>query len=243
MIEQLIDPLLAFLFPRPCRVCGASVERHSDGPACAECWASVRVFDGDGVACAKCGQPLSDRHSVSEARCSRCVTDYYDRVASAADYGFAAKAVVLSLKDEPHICARAERLLTDRFDRSGFQSATLIVPVPLSRKRLARRGFNQAEILAACLEKHTGIRYRRTLLTRTADFQMHRAGMDKKAREVTVSGAFALTDPHSVKEQRILLVDDVFTTGSTASACAKVLKGAGAAEVNVLTLARAPYYY
>lgn len=186
---------------------------------------------------------MSDRHAVTEARCSRCVGDYYDRVASAADYGLAAKAVVLSLKDDPHICARAAKLITDRFDCSGFQGSTLIVPVPLSQKRLARRGFNQAEMIAACLEKHTGIKCLRSLLTRTADFQMHRAGMDKKAREKSVSGAFAVTDPEAVREARVLLVDDVFTTGSTASACAKAMKGAGAAEVNVLTLARAPFYY
>lgn len=242
MIESILDPFLAFLYPRFCRVCGGSVEKNAYGPACGLCWEATRIYTGEETSCSKCGQPLSDRKLGFEARCPRCVEDYYDRAAAAADYGFAARAAVLALKEEPLLHARTAQLLTDRFNVSGFHCSTVIAPVPLSRKRLLERGFNQAEVLADRLSAHTGIPVARSVLVRESHFSMHRAGMDKKAREKTVSGAFRIVKPRLVREERVLLIDDVFTTGSTASACAMVLKGAGAAEVNVLTLARAPFY-
>lgn len=242
MIESILDPILAFLYPRFCLVCGRSVESEAFGPACGSCWKATKIFTGEETACSKCGQPLSDRGLEFEARCSRCVEDYYDRAMAAADYGFAARAAVLALKEEPFLHERTARLLTDRFDQSGFHCSTLIIPVPLSKRRLFERGFNQAEILADRLSDHTGIPAARSVLIRESHFAIHRAGMDRKARETTVARAFRVIKPRLVKEERVLLIDDVFTTGSTASACAMMLKGAGAAEVNVLTLARAPFY-
>ncbi|HUF03598.1 MAG TPA: phosphoribosyltransferase family protein [Aridibacter sp.] len=242
MIDIFLDPILTLAFPRACRVCGGSVESLSYGPACGLCWDSTRIFTGRESCCSKCGQLIPTGRFDPSSRCSECVTDYYDRAAAAADYHFAARASVLALKEEPFLARRVRELLTGRFDSSGFYAATMIVPVPLSKRRFIERGFNQAEILAAALENHTGIRTAADVLERTAHFAMHRAGMDRKARERSVDKAFGVTKPKLVREERILLVDDVFTTGSTASACAKTLKASGAAEVNVLTLARTPHF-
>lgn len=241
MIDNLFDPILTLAFPRACRVCGGSVESLSFGPACGPCWDSTRIFTGRESCCSKCGQLIPTGRFDLSSRCSACVTDFYDRAVAAADYQYAARASVLALKEEPFLAGRVARLLTDRFDTSGFHASTLIFPVPLSKRRQIERGFNQAEILAGALENHTGIRSLADVLERTAHFAMHRAGMDRKARERSVEKAFGIRRPRLVREERILLVDDVFTTGSTASACAKTLKASGAAEVNVLTLARTPY--
>lgn len=243
MIDKIFDPILTLAYPRACRICGNSVESFACGPACEECWNSTTIFTGRESCCSKCGQLIPTSRFDLASRCSRCVTDFYDRAVAAADYSFAAKAAVLALKENPLLARRVAKLLTNRFDTSGFHASTLIVPVPLSKKRRMERGFNQAGILAKCLGRHTGIRVAESVLERCSHFAMHRAGMDRKARERSVQKAFEIVRPKIVREERIVLVDDVFTTGSTSSACAKALKASGAAEVNVLTLARTPFYY
>ncbi|MCO6511975.1 MAG: ComF family protein [Aridibacter famidurans] len=242
MIDNFLDPILSLAYPRACRACGGAVESLSFGPACGTCWNSTRVFNGRESCCSKCGQLIPTGKFDLSSRCSGCVEDFYDRAAAAADYHLAARAAVLALKEEPFLSKRVRGLLTGRFDTAGFHAATLIIPVPLSKRRRIERGFNQAELLARALEVHTGIRSSADVLERTAHFAMHRAGMDRKAREGSVKKAFEVKKPKLVREERILLVDDVFTTGSTASACAKTLKASGAAEVNVLTLARTPHF-
>jgi len=113
------------------------------------------------------------------------------------------------------------------------------MPIPLSKIRRHDRGFNQAEIVAKVVARVLGMRLDKASLVRTVHTPKHRAAMDKKSRAATVKGAFEVTRPRLVSGESILLVDDVLTSGSTASACAHELKQHGAAWVGVLTLARA----
>jgi ComF family protein len=125
------------------------------------------------------------------------------------------------------------------FERSGFAGADIVVPVPLSRKRAVERGYNQAAVIAAILSRSARIELGTSALERRLDTPMHRVGMDKKARELTVKKAFAVVHPRLIEGRDVVLVDDVFTSGATASACAAVLKKNGAARVRVFTVARA----
>lgn len=197
---------------------------------------------GNESACSKCGLLLSDKPSEHETYCGRCTKDSYDRAVYAALYHHAARASVLQMKAEPYLAPRARELICSRFDNSGFHAHTMLIPVPLSRKRNIERGFNQAEILARQLARHSGIPIAVDVLDRERHFAMHRAGMDKKARVASVKAAFKVRKPRKAASERIVLVDDVYTTGSTASACADVLKKAGAAEVSVFTFARTVYF-
>jgi ComF family protein len=113
------------------------------------------------------------------------------------------------------------------------------MPVPLSPKRKGERGFNQAEVIGRFLSGKIGIRLDTFSLVRSKHTPMHRAGMDRKARDLTVKNAFEVFRPNLVKGQSVVLVDDIFTTGATASYCAKELKKKGAVSVRVVTLARA----
>jgi ComF family protein len=135
--------------------------------------------------------------------------------------------------------ARLARLLAQTAVREPLSSATLAVPVPLHAERERERGFNQAALLARAVAKHTGLRLDEWSLARVAHSARHRAGMDALARRETVENAFAVTRPRLFEGERVLLVDDVFTTGATASACAAALLSSGASEVFVLTAARA----
>jgi ComF family protein len=123
--------------------------------------------------------------------------------------------------------------------RAPLDAATLVAPVPLHPARERERGFNQASLLARAVAKGAGLRPDEWSLARVLHSERHRAGMDARARRESVADSFAVARPRLVEGHRVLLVDDVFTTGATASACARVLLAAGASEVYVLTAARA----
>jgi predicted amidophosphoribosyltransferase len=103
------------------------------------------------------------------------------------------------------------------------------------------RGFNQASIVAQALSKSLRLPVDETSLRRISTSEKYRAGLDARGRMETVSGAFEVRNPRVIAGEIVLLVDDVFTTGATVSACAATLREAGAREVFVLTIARARY--
>jgi ComF family protein len=122
--------------------------------------------------------------------------------------------------------------------RHPLGAATLIVPVPLHPERERERGFNQAAVLARSLAKSTGLPFDEHSLVRSVHTERHRTGMDARARRESVADAFVVKRPRLIAGERILLIDDVFTTGATVSACAQKLQAAGAMDVFVLTIAR-----
>jgi len=242
-LDALYDATLALVYPLKCAACGAaSVEGRRDAPACAACWAATKIFTGDETCCWKCGAeargdvPPEKRFEV---RCRRCDELSFTAARSVGKYEGALRAVVLSLKHEPHVSARLEELLFAAQGRPPLDAATRIVPVPLHAEREGERGFNQATLLARALASHSNLPLDEWSVVRTEHTSRHRAGMDRRARRETVEHAFQVTRPRLIVGQRILLVDDVFTTGATVSACAQVLKDAGALDVFVLTVARA----
>lgn len=153
-------------------------------------------------------------------------------------YEGALRAAVLALKREPHVSSRLSRLLHQAQQREPLCSSTLIVPVPLHPERMRERGFNQAAMLGRALARRTGLRLDEWSLVRTLHTERHRAGLDAQARRESVSQSFRVERPRLIEGQRVLLIDDLFTTGATASACAVPLLRAGAAAVFVLTVAR-----
>jgi predicted amidophosphoribosyltransferase len=111
--------------------------------------------------------------------------------------------------------------------------------VPLHPKRLQSRGFNQASIVAEVVSKSVKLPLDEVSLVRVSSTEKYRAGLDRKGRRETVAGAFAVSHPRLIAGENILLVDDVFTTGATVSACAVALVESGARNVFVLTIGRA----
>ena len=239
MLAQILNPLLALFYPQICHVCAGSVEHHGDGICCPECWTKTRVFSGDETVCAKCSRLLSENPPpAAPVFCHACDTDFYDAAKAVGLYENGLRASVLHLKENQFVARRLRNLLIEAFQQSNFENIDLIVPVPLSEKRRIERGFNQAAILAVILTEATKIKLDESSLIRTVHTPMHRAGMDAKGRALSVRKAFAVTRPKLIEGKRILLVDDVFTSGATVSACADILKKNGANEVFVLTLAR-----
>ena len=239
MLTKLLDPLLTVFYPQHCRSCGAVIEKFALGAACRNCWTATRIFSGKETVCSKCSRFLSEKESPTEVFCRLCDAHFYERARAAGLYEKALQASVLNLKKRPFVSKKLREVFTAAFERSGFCGIDLIVPVPLSKKRFLERGFNQAEVLGNIIADETGIELDGQSLMRRLHTPAHRSGMDTRARELSVENAFEVKRRKPVKGKNILLVDDVFTSGATVSAAAKVLKKAGAGQVYVLTLARA----
>lgn len=238
-LSNVYDSILNLVYPQYCRICEKSVESRTDGFVCRKCWRRTKIFTGREILCHKCGAFLRDGFSEYETFCRRCDADFYDQSRAVGLYEKALLVSILNLKRDPFIPKLLENLFLNAFLNSPFRDATKIVPVPLSKKRFAERNFNQAALLAKSLSKAVKIGFDAKILARRAHTQKHRAGMDRKSRLETVKDAFEVTAPRLVENERILLIDDVFTSGATVSNCAKALKEKGAAKVYVLTLAHA----
>jgi ComF family protein len=150
------------------------------------------------------------------------------------------EASILFLKLTPHICPRLRQIICNTFSehRAKLES-DIVAPVPLHRLRQRQRGFNQSAIIARMICREFDIPFDDRALVRVKDTERHRAGLDAIDRAQSVERAFKVTTPHLLEGVSVMLVDDVYTTGSTVSAAAHSLIEAGAQKVNVLTIARA----
>lgn len=236
------DALLTLAYPQACAVCARSVEERKYGVACETCWLKTPVFAGTETLCWKCGVRAPGEVAEelrNDVRCHRCDLQSFTAARAVGLYEGALREAVLRLKREPHLSPHLESLLVTTARREPISTSTTVIAVPLHPERLRARGFNQASVVAQALSKTLRLPLDEVSLLRVSGSEKYRAGLDEKGRRETVTGAFKVGHPRLVVAEEILLVDDVFTTGATVSACADVLIAAGAKCVFVLTLARA----
>lgn len=241
------DGLLGLAYPEECRVCGGAVESWDDGVACATCWTDPNVTKLIYGACAKCGAPTSrsftgkqTSHPMAGPRhCGMCAALPFAAARSCGIYSGALEANVLFLKVNPHICSRLRWIIANSFvEHREALACEVVVPVPLHSLREKQRGFNQAAIIASAISSKFNLKLDDRSLVRTKPTERHRAGLDATDRARSVDRAFALARVGSIAGARILVVDDVYTTGSTICAAARSLIEGGARQVKVLTVAR-----
>ena len=242
LTSQIYDAALSLVYPQACAVCGRSVESRHEGVACAACWNATHLFREDDTLCWKCGlftEAAVSKEKRERVRCGQCDDDAFTAARACGFYEGALRASILELKRQPRVAQRLARLMFDTLQGQPVNSADLIIPVPLHPARERERGFNQAALLARELARLSHLPLDEHSVARRVHTERHRAGMDSKARRDSVNDAFAVRHRESITGRRVLLIDDVFTTGATVSACAAVLNEAGASEVFVLTIARA----
>ena len=239
--DRLYDALLTLTFPQPCALCANSVESRRLGFCCIDCWTTTRIFNGNEALCWKCGAIACEAsHSVAHEQilCHRCDSLLFDSARACGVYEGALRESVLILKRQPNLSADLIELLVNAGLRPPLDTATRIVPVPLHPEREQRRGFNQAAIIARAIAPKLDLVVDEQSLVRVVASEKYRAGLDSTGRHQTVTEAFVVRLPQLIAEETVLLIDDVLTTGATASSCATALLRAGAKSVQVLTIAR-----
>jgi ComF family protein len=240
--SMIYDAVLTLAYPQICVICGRSVEQRRFGVACEACWKATRIFADDETICWKCGSPALAEVAAEfreQVRCRHCDSLAFTAARAAGLYEGALRESVLLLKRQPHVPRHVEDLLMAIAVRAPLNLSTRIIPVSLHSQRMRSRGFNQASVLAQSISRRLRLPVDDVSLVRVSWTEKYRAGLDVKGRRDTVVGAFEVRHPRLVAGEEILLVDDVFTTGATVSSCAEALITAGAANVYVLTLARA----
>jgi ComF family protein len=242
ILRSAIDSLAAVLFPAPCRICGAVLLNASRIPICAACLASFELIPQP--ICERCGKPLLTPIGAEsvQPRCRLCREDFFafDFARSYGVYNDALHHAILLLKYEEvtrlgdWFAARLAEVVAR--EAESFQ-ADVVVPVPLHPDRQRERGYNQAELIARPLARRLHLKQGAYLLMRTKP-RPARLVLSRKEHWDSVRGAYATRKGLRVDKLRVLLVDDVMTTGATLDACARALKSAGASSVLGLTVAR-----
>jgi len=234
MVGNVAKAVLDMLFPPFCIACRGAV---GESGFCAACWSGITFLDGPGCAC--CGLPFPvalDGENV----CAVCLAKppAFDSARAILAYDEKSRGAILALKhaDRLDLVPGFARWLS-RTGRALLESSDLVVPVPLHPLRLWRRRYNQSAELARRLARDWSLTYA-TALIRSRATPSQGAMASAKARRRNVLRAFKVPEPQRVAGKRVLLLDDVLTTGATAEACARALKRAGAARVDVLALAR-----
>jgi ComF family protein len=246
----LAESLFATLFPSDCRLCGAPLMNISRLPVCQECLSAMHPITG-GV-CAVCGERLVSPYAFSgehgEPRCGLCrrLELPFVRAVAYGSYDGGLRELIHLLKYEQVRPAAnvLGRMLAEVLAvlQPGFGSAPVaVVPVPLHARKLRQRGFNQSQLIAQValklMRRGDRLAMDAHVLERVRETQSQ-IGLTRHQRRENMRGAFAVTRPDAVAGREVLLVDDVLTTGTTASECARILRRAGAAKVWVATVAR-----
>ena len=258
-IRALLEEVTEAIFPSNiyCIVCGSLIDRSRTYSLCDECVTQMHWITGR--TCSICGKALPDtylgRDSDGCPVCYDCQMRSHDftRGWSCLTYGLHEREVMMDIKynNKGYIARKMGDVMFDRMETlieaalsEGMLPFDVVIPVPVSKKRLARRGYNQSELMARqfvkrwkeyatdsypVLETHVLVRQKETTMLRS---------LNPEERRLALHDAFAVNTAlrHRITGRNVLLIDDIYTTGATADACSKVLLEAGASAVYLLAL-------
>lgn len=238
LIQRLASRALDFLLPPTCLECRTILGQGDGGALCTDCFGRLQPHTG--VQCHQCATRVEALFSTPGLACGQCVADPPAFVSAAAPFVYEgpARTAILNLKYHYHLGSAnfLARAMAGKMPTGTF----VLIPVPLHKKRLRKRGFNQSQELAKRLHAlHPP--------TTTLPFQavariketLPQGRHSARQRARNVAGAFRVQKPEAITGQDVLIIDDVITTGATCRALAKTLKKAGARSVSVLAAARA----
>ena len=255
-VSRAAESLFSVLFPSDCRICGDPLLNISRLPVCPGCLAGVHPVRGK--VCSVCGERVLSSYAQSDVeglmRCPVCrrIDRPFGRAAAYGSYDGGLRELIHLLKYNGvrpaakvlgRMLAEVWATLEPCFEPAGLfdRNRIAVIPVPLYRTKRRQRGFNQAELIAQAALKYYPARERLQLvpdlLLRTRDTPSQ-IGLTSHQRRENLRGAFTVARASEVIGREVLLVDDVYTTGTTATECSRVLRRAGASRVWVATVAR-----
>lgn len=249
-LTSAAESLFATLFPADCRLCGTALIKISRLPVCDECLTAIRPISGG--TCAICGERIFSPHAVSpdghEPRCGLCrrIEPPFVRATAYGSYEGGLRELIHLLKYErirptANVLGQMLAEAIGDLEPSFGNGPVFVVPVPLHSEKLRQREFNQSELIVGAALKLKSTRNRFLLdsdvLTRQRATQSQ-IGLTRHQRRENIRGAFVVAKPEAIAGREVLLVDDVLTTGTTVSECARILRRARASKVWVATVAR-----
>jgi len=242
VLDRAADGLLALCFPDTCVACGEPLARRRDYGVCGACWRRVADLELEPPWCPSCGIPSSASSGAGEV-CIPCLLEppCYSGARAVGYYAGELRALIRALKFDQRRDLRyllAPRLAAACLSEWRPGDLDAVVPVPLHPTRQRERGFNQAALLARTLAPYLGLPCAEHVLRR-AQHTRPQVGLSLADRLRNVRGAFRASGRGALRGLRILLVDDVMTTGATVSSAAAALLEGGALRVSVVSVARA----
>lgn len=236
--KKLYRGIDGVLFPAniKCLICGRDLPKKQEIEFCPECAKRLDKIEDD-KCCKVCGKMLKTSNI-----CLNCKTSKreFDLARAVYSYHGQIQKLIIDFKYEnkPYIARTLGKVLADKFSELNWKP-DLVIPVPLTRRRYKIRGYNQAELLAEEFVRRTGLVLNTNVLNKTKETEQQ-AKLGFKDRQNNLKKTFKITNADAVKDKTVLIIDDVFTTGATANACAISLKEAGAKKVFVLCVASTP---
>jgi ComF family protein len=238
-VHRVLSGLFSLVFPDNCRLCEAPLTGVSRVPVCRKCLSAPEPYAAE-YRCITCAAPFVTPHPLDDdGRCGLCRRGLsgFDAAFAFGFYEGPLRKLIQLFKygNIPTLAGPLGAMVASALPRE--RSYDVLVPMPLHWRRRLKRGFNQSKLLADVASRRLGIPV--SAAVRRSKATPPQAGLTGAQRRANVAAAFVIARPESIRGKRVLLVDDVLTTGATAGACAQVLKRAGAVHVAVLTVARA----
>lgn len=215
-----------------CIFCDAELDRQSLYCVCEKCLNNLPYLSGK--VCKKCGEPINSMADFC-MRCKKHIDRGFDKSRAKFLYKDEIAKAVKDLKyfGKKYLAEYLSKFVYDVYVKENF-SCDVVIPIPISKKSLKSRGFNQAELLCKTFIDN-GIEVNTNCVVKSHETE-NQAKLNYKDRQTNIVGAFEVIDKTAIKNKNVLLVDDVLTTGATVGEVSTILKKAGANSVNVITL-------
>lgn len=237
-IKNIFSKILHLLYPPRCMVCQSIIEVGKPLWFCGQCYANIIPIQNP--VCKKCGAQMEDDDSEYCPDCRLAVNSIkIERNYSFMVYDHIARDLIHNFKYRGYkdYGEGLVNIISEKMGLGFVRDVDLIIPVPLHKKRLSERGFNQAEALAYHISKKTSKPIITDVLVRNRDTAKQSA-IDHRARRSNISGAFSVVNYNKIRDKKIILIDDIYTSGSTISECAGVLLSEGAKSVISFTVCK-----
>jgi ComF family protein len=234
----MLDPLFDILFPQEtCCICRQPGRFGSRQPWCRNCCEELDRLAKGGANCSKCGKYLEAGQTI----CADCLQKpppfHIARAVGPYQDGYRIATKVLKFLGRKYLAQKMGALMAEKVrSEPEFGNIDLIIPVPISPNSFQVRGFNQTDLLAKQIGRELGVRVDYGAIARIKDTP-HQTELSREEREKNLLYAFEVQHPEKIAGKNILLVDDVYTTGSTSRECTRILLEAGAAKVSIITWA------